>query len=767
MNAKNISSKINIGDLVTKIKEQVHLDTNSAPYIPNIIEFCESKRYLNLPALGVALYPMQRIILKTFYRGQRGNEHLKLTDDEIQLLFENKMQSVMDKYYSENNFRELVLVLGRRCVSEDTLITDAVTGESKTIKDWHEKGGSLNVWTYNENTTKYEINTAETLSQGIRDCFRVSMYNNSYVDCTDNHPLLTPDGWKKLSDLQPGNLVAQLSQSPKQIDYASKHEFSRIKSILPIGQKNTFDLSISKDHCHNFMISNGLQMHNSGKGVMTSLIALYEAMKLLELPGGCPFKHYGLAPGNPIYIITVATSSDQAKILFTEIKDRITKSEYFKNKINKMDADRIWLLTPEDRKSNRDLEDQDMETAGTRGSVVIMSGHSNSDALLGKRIYTLLLDEVASFKTTGGASSGDRTYSALSPATADFCIQNEKGETVLDSKIISISSPRAEEGAFFKLWSDAPTTPNRLAFKLPTWKVNGRFTQEQLRKEFSLMTPAAFAMEFGAEFSGMAGEKFILDHYITEAQKIGMEIGLTQKMRGIPGIAYYAHLDPAATSHNYAIVVLHVEERIRLKQNSHGNPVKEKYKLFIVDHLKTWTPAPDRAIDVNEVDDYIADLARRFRFAMVTYDNWNNMASRQKLKKKGIPNKLTAFGKAYKMSIYNHLEALLIGGQLALPYKGADAELLALELKYLKRIFGHQGFKIKPDTEAPVNTDDLCDSLSGACAIALENVYTGYPQSTTAYMPHNRDGSDAQWNVGHGSYTPGQVQFMNNKFGKF
>lgn len=626
--AKKEQQRLNLNDIFNDLRDRIALSTasDSEPYIPDIIEFCYSKRYLNLQ---FKLFPMQSVILKTFYRGQRGNEHLKLTEDELDLLVQNKLDhagGVLEKYRSEYLFRELILVLGRR----------------------------------------------------------------------------------------------------------------------------------------------------SGKDFMTSLMALYECMKLLELPGGSPFSYYGIAPGNPIYILTVATSSDQARILFTEIKDKMQNSEYFKNKIGKVEADRIWLRTPEDKKRNQELIDAGLDTALTPGSVVIMSGHSNSEGLLGKRIYCLLLDEVASFKTTGGSTSGDRIYSALGPATADFRMPgkyyiDERGKKLpyYDSKIISISSPRAEEGILFKLYHSAPGAKTRLAFKLPTWKVNNLFDEDSLRAEFKFMNPGEFQMEFGAEFSGTAGEKFIPDRYVDEAFALGADLGIEQQLFGRPGMVYYAHLDPAATSHNYALIVLHTEEHYRIIESADGRRRQERVKLFIVDHIKVWYPGMTSSIKVSEVDDYIIEMAKRFRFALVTYDSWNSLASIQKLRSVGIPTKMTPFRKQYKMSIYDHLEHLMINHQLALPKKSPYSLLMENELKCLKRIYSNMGFKIEADPEAQVTTDDVCDALAGACGIALEQTYSGYPKGGTVYMPQGPSSMQNSWAIGRGSFMTNQWQTLNTKFGKF
>jgi hypothetical protein len=315
------------------------------------------------------------------------------------------------------------------------------------------------------------------------------------------------------------------------------------------------------------------------------------------------------------------------------------------------------------------------------------------------------------------------------------------------------------------LYSQTPDAETRLAFKLPTWKVHINYNHDKLRKEFKFMSENEFGMEFGAEFSGTAGEKFIPDHYIDEAMEIGAEIGLIQREAGMPGMVYYAHLDPALSSHNYALVILHIEERMRLTERG-GVVIKEKTKMFIVDHIRVWQPVGNRSINVYEVDKYIADLARRFRFAMVSYDSWNSENSVRMLRRKGIPTRITAFNRAYKMRIYDHLEQLFVNHQLALPRKSKTAEMLEMELKCLKRVYLPTGFKIEPNPDAQITTDDMCDALAGATGLAMDSIYTGYPQSALVQLPQMPSlGSNAQWNIGRGSYADAHWRHFHQKFG--
>jgi hypothetical protein len=121
---------------ITEGGETTEVELTGNEDIVDIMTFCNDPQYLDLPGNNFHLWVSQRTILKTFYMGTRGNENLKLDQDEWQWLYDNSeddeidgvvykknldevIQKLLDKEKStpENpipNFRELHLVLGRR-----------------------------------------------------------------------------------------------------------------------------------------------------------------------------------------------------------------------------------------------------------------------------------------------------------------------------------------------------------------------------------------------------------------------------------------------------------------------------------------------------------------------------------------------------------------------------------------------------------------------------------------------------------------------------
>ncbi len=609
-------AKQSIGDLIDDIQSDIIMDIEKE--VPDIITFVESKEWLGLPfhpTNPLNLFPMQKIMLKVFYRGTIGNEDLKLTELEINLIEEAGLNdddrgNFLDKYENQELFRELVLVWGRR----------------------------------------------------------------------------------------------------------------------------------------------------SGKDFIVSIIALYEAMKLLECEGGDPYSMYELSSANTINILTIANSKGQANLAFSEIREKIFYSQYFKDKYLKdgISAGAIYLLTPQDKINNKDFKEKGLPTR--KGSIGIIVGHSNSDSLLGMGCIVLILDEVASYKSTGGSSSGDRIYAALTPTTQTYVrkiysrdengefVKNEMDQKVIqqriyDGKVISISSPRAKEGKFYELFSTAKNVETRLSMRLPTWHVNPQHTRESLREDNKIMSETEFNMEFGADFSGTG-----LESFFSEDQVKSCFIGhnLRDEKIGKPGNTYFVHLDPATSSHNYALAVVHKEFYLNRETQ------KADFKV-IVDHIKYWQPIGG-AINPNAVMQYVINLKRRFHIGLITYDAFTSQESILKMRKAGIPNKETKFLPAYKYTIYKELENLVNTGRILIPYEN----LLYQEMIELQRKFTPTGFKILPKSDGDgAKSDDIVDCIAGACYTAVERQMSKLPSAKLASLG-NPGGNQIVWrNMQGGVYGVG------------
>jgi hypothetical protein len=580
-----------INSLIKNSKSLLNTTVTDKPYIPDIITFCYDPAYLGFSALAtpINLYPVQELILKCFYRGSEGNEHLVLTPEDIKLcetrgLNNSKNGNIIEKWHSGELFRELVLVWGRR----------------------------------------------------------------------------------------------------------------------------------------------------SGKDFTIAIIALYEAMRLLESPGGDPYSRYKLGSASPFTILTIANSQGQARILYNEIREKFIHAPYFRDKFSPdgLTQDSIYMLTPKDKHDNAEFAKKGWPQK--LGSIRVVSGHSNSDSLLGLGCYVLLLDEVASFKTTGGSSSGDRIYTALTPTTKTYArrevimdnygspILGPDGEpltkTVYDGKIISISSPRGMDGVFWNLYTKAEAAKHMLMCRLPTWDVNVHQNEHDLRASEPLMTDERFRMEYGAEFSGTEGENFFPPKNVEKC------FANNYKLRdmGEPGKTYFAHLDPAKSSHNYVLAIVHKEPFI--------NQTTKQIDFYIVlDHMRVWSPKEGQPIQLERVDEHMLWVNTRFHLALVTYDQWNSQHSVNRLRRAGIPAMETIFNKNYKIQIYDELYALVTHNEqkLILP---PECELLKNEMLNLQRKFMGQGYRIYPKTEGECKTDDCCDALAGACFNALKTDAGRLPQ---------------------------------------
>lgn len=144
-----------------------------------------------------------------------------------------------------------VIRMGRRCIAEyeEVLLAD---GSYKQIKDM-----SVGDMVFSNRDGKLAKNRVlDVIDNGIREVYEVRLASGRTVRVTDDHEILTSEGWKSLkTGLKAKDLVSEIAE----IDFA----FSEVKEIRKIeGSVRVYDLTVENDH--NF-ITNGIVTHNCGK----------------------------------------------------------------------------------------------------------------------------------------------------------------------------------------------------------------------------------------------------------------------------------------------------------------------------------------------------------------------------------------------------------------------------------------------------------------------------------------------------------------------
>lgn len=124
-----MKKKSEFSSMIDSLIHEVTSNAEKERKVVDIITFCEGPKLLNL--LGqdppFVLWDMQKIVLKLFYRGTRGNENLELTEHELELLKDiakneeldyrqeqGGFWQVIEKYKRRHLHNTLLLVMGRR-----------------------------------------------------------------------------------------------------------------------------------------------------------------------------------------------------------------------------------------------------------------------------------------------------------------------------------------------------------------------------------------------------------------------------------------------------------------------------------------------------------------------------------------------------------------------------------------------------------------------------------------------------------------------------
>jgi replicative DNA helicase len=194
---------------------------------------------------------------------------------------------------SRNDKRPMLSDL-RDCLTGDSLIANADTGERVPLADIVERGLRFNVWAMDRNFNLVKRPIVDSWAVGVKPVFRVTTNSGRTIRCTDGHRFRTVAGWHKLSELRVDSIIAVVSHelSGQRSSFARSHElvhangsgaatasvptsmdvalellkfsdvlWDPIASIVPDGEEMVYDITVGD--LHNFCVDDFVT-HNSG-----------------------------------------------------------------------------------------------------------------------------------------------------------------------------------------------------------------------------------------------------------------------------------------------------------------------------------------------------------------------------------------------------------------------------------------------------------------------------------------------------------------------
>ncbi len=146
------------------------------------------------------------------------------------------------------------------CVVGETRVIDADTGRWVAIEDVVRGRVRLDhTLACDANMKLHRRRVLAATPSGRRMVYRVRTALGREIMATAEHPLLTPEGWRALLALGQDARVAGVGSHDAPMAGAAL-DWDRIVGVEPVGERETFDLSVEGDH--NFL-ANDLVVHNS------------------------------------------------------------------------------------------------------------------------------------------------------------------------------------------------------------------------------------------------------------------------------------------------------------------------------------------------------------------------------------------------------------------------------------------------------------------------------------------------------------------------
>jgi len=517
----------------------------------------------------------------------------------------------------------------------------------------------------------------------------------------------------------------------------------------------------------------------SGKDYLTSILQLYCIYVILCLNE--PQEYFNQAPGEPLDVVNVAYSANQAqKVYFTKFLERLKRCAWFRRRFDLVQSGRLL----EKRKPDSWGEVHMATTAVTfPGNIRAISESSENESYEGYNIIVWIMDEASAFKSAKKIENARNIYNTLKSSANTRFVGRWIG--------FVLSYPRKEDDWDFttQLYKESLTSDSMYGSREFSWDVapaatypgpKFKFVYDRPDQHIEIEVPEVLREDFEKDpetslgkyccmpgrsqgaFIELAGAipRIISDRsplFTTETvvvenrsedgellfRGIGHRIVSWDMLRVDKQGKYVIHVDCGLTDDRAAVVV------------AHGEPILLEIETQDGRREHTWTQKvvedahviyePDRKknlrVSIRNIESLILDIAQVLPVAIVTYDNWQSASSVEALAMAGIVAKEHNINRGD----YNLLRGAIYSGDIdLLPDLLTEYELTQLRKTTSGNVDHPEG-----------GSKDLADALAGVTRLLLEDDSTlkkqlraqnvGMPRPT---LSHAHSAPGTEFNVG-------------------
>lgn len=354
-----------------------------------------------------------------------------------------------------------------------------------------------------------------------------------------------------------------------------------------------------------------------------------------------PLDYYNKAHGVYIDLLNLAVNAQQAqRVFFEPFKNLLLRSPYFNDVGFEPRVGEVFFFSRPIR---------------------CFSGHSESEGWEGYEVMTVVLDEIAAFKTDIELKGEARAKGSAS------AIYKMSKASIMSrfpdvGKVVLLSFPRFK-GDFIEeryYGAIANNEPKTWGIKKATWEVNPTITREDLESEY-VRNPREARARFECEPPEMEDAYFREPDRVRAAFLYGdnpvAEDGTWKPwFNGTDGFPRFIHVDLGLKRDKAALCMVHMSG---MKEVNTGAGI-ETLPIINMDYITAWKADVNAEVPFSSVRSTIVELCRKFNVASVTFDYWQSADMIQSLRSNGI----NADAFTVKKSAYDTLSTTIYDGRL-------------------------------------------------------------------------------------------------------